>query len=592
MEKIDYYRKKPARDIDVNQTLYTTIKTLNHDDKDLEAVGFLSSKMTFGQLQKKVDKLADAYSKLGLKEGDTVAICSISMPLVQENLLACSKLGITSKWIDLRIKGADLINKINESKCQYIVAFDGILEELQNIINETDVKKIFLASPKDYLNPFIRFLADLKDKHEGKFIKYPKDKRFIKYTDFIQTGCEHSEIVPVCFEKDRPSLVIQSSGSTGKSKSIIHTEYNFNSEMQKEAYTDLPLIKGKTMHVSIPPFIIYGLCNSVYASLVFGMKAEMSPYVDENTVFNDLGKFDVSCAAPVHYRYIYSKICKLQNEISELEKDNSSSSKKELKACLKELQAIMSKISKIDLFVSGGDKIAAEELLEMEHTFGKIIVNGYGNNELVGAAIISPVYASKPNSIGIPMKDIDVAAFDVETNKRLEDGKIGEICISSDHVFKEYLGNPIETLKVKVKHDDGKEWIHTGDLGYKDEDGYIYITGRSKRLIKRAAFKIAPETIEEVIMSIDGVKDCVVVGVPDEKELEVPFAFVEISSNQDIINQIIKICHDKLPEYEIPAHFEIVDKIKYKNGKHAFKEMENDAVKCLESKGKVLKKVR
>ncbi|MBQ8846251.1 MAG: AMP-binding protein, partial [Lachnospiraceae bacterium] len=75
--------------------------------------------------------------------------------------------------------------------------------------------------------------------------------------------------------------------------------------------------------------------------------------------------------------------------------------------------------------------------------------------------------------------------------------------------------NPEETKKIKRKHCDVLDWIHTGDLGYVDRDGYVYITGRAKRLIKREAFKIAPDTIENVIMGMEELKDCVVVGVPD-----------------------------------------------------------------------------
>ena len=88
--------------------------------------------------------------------------------------------------------------------------------------------------------------------------------------------------------------------------------------------------------------------------------------------------------------------------------------------------------------------------------------------------IISPVYASKPDSIGIPMKGVSVACFEPETNKLLTVGEEGEICLKSDSVFKEYLGNEEETKKVKQIHENGEEWIHTGDLGYIDSDGYVY----------------------------------------------------------------------------------------------------------------------
>lgn len=588
MGKVDFYREKPVREFDLEKTLYETIKDVNKNNSDIMAVEFFDYKLTYSELQRNVDRLADAYSKIGLKEGDTVSICSISMPIVQENLLALSKLGITSKWIDLRIKGRDLIEKINESNCKVVVIFDGITQEINNIISETDVERVIVVSPKDYLNPVIKVLANIKDKKEGKYVEMPHDRRFIKYDDFLRTGSVNSKIQPVSFEKDRPSIIVQSSGSTGKSKSILHTEYNFNSEMQKEAYSDLPFGVGKKMHIAIPPFIIYGLSNSVYASLAFSMTGVMTPYVSDETVYSDLGKYNFSCAAPVHYRYLYDKIITLQNEIEELEKQNTYEGKRKLCSALKELSMIMKKMSKVEVFVSGGDKISPQEILRMQHTFGKPIINGYGNNELCGAAIISPVYGSRPESIGIPLKGVEIHAFNEETNEQLSDGTIGELCIHSNNMFVEYVGNKEETERIKQKHTDGKEWVHTGDLGYVDKDGFVYVTGRNKRLIKKAAFKIAPETIESIILNIPEMKDCVVVGVPDEKNGEVPCAFVETQSDlvideEEIVKMIMDVCMKQLPDYEVPTYILKIDNIPYKNNKHNFLELEKKALEYVNS---------
>lgn len=141
------------------------------------------------------------------------------------------------------------------------------------------------------------------------------------------------------------------------------------------------------------------------------------------------------------------------------------------------------------------------------------------------------------------MKGVQIAAFS-DTNEKLPVNQEGEICILSDNTFVKYINNEEATSEVKQLHNDGNFWVHTGDLGYIDEDGFIYITGRSKRLIKRAAFKIALITIEKVLLTIPFVNDCVVVGAPDAKELEVPMAFVELkeeySTEFDKIKEMIK----------------------------------------------------
>lgn len=593
-----YHRKKPIKDFDLNQTMYSVVTSESKDDLALKATGFMGNDMSYNDLIISADKLAQAFHNIGIKDGENVAILTISMPIVQQSLLSLSKIGATMSWIDLRSKPKDVLRYINSGNCKTIIVFEDMLPLIESIIDETDVKKVVVSSPKDYLSPIIKVLAMLKDKKDGKKIVLPNDPRFVRFNDFIKNVDTNNLITPVSFEKDRPSLIVQSSGSTGKPKQIVHTEYNFNSAVQKMAYTDLPFYKGNTMHISIPPFIIYGLGNSIYASMAFTMKAEMNPFVDENTVYNDLGKFDISLAAPLHYRYMYKQLIELNKSITELEKDNSLEAKKELKQKMKELKRVLTGIDRAKVFVSGGDKIGADELIEMQQTFNKVIVNGYGNNECLGATIVSPMYANKPGSIGVPMEGIEVKVVNPETEEILPQGEIGELYISSDNLFVEYLNNPDETNKIKVIDELKKQWVKSGDLCYIDKDGYIIPRGRNRRLIRKEAFKISPDTIEEVISSIPFVQDCVVVGVDDEKSLSVPMAFIvlkdETLSFDEVKDQIKEKCVEELPDYEVPTYFEQIEKVPYtpndKQDFRALEELGNSIVRNKAAKKLVKKK--
>lgn len=579
-DKQKYHRKNPIKEFELNQTMCSLIDNESKNDLNLNATGFMGNNMTYGDLIISSDKLAQALHSIGVKDGDNVAILTISMPIVQQSLRALSKLGATMSWIDLRAKGKDLIKYINNSNCKTIIVFEDLVPLIESIIDETDVKKVIVSSPKDYLSPMVKVLATLKDKKEGKTITIPNDSRFVRFNDFIKNVNTNNLVKPVSFEKDRPSLIVQSSGSTGKPKQIVHTEYNFNSAVQKMAYTDLPFYKGTTMHISIPPFIIYGLGNSIYASMAFTMKAEMNPFVDEYTVYNDLGKFDISLAAPLHYRYIYKKLNELNNSINELEKDNSLEARKELKKKMMELKRVLAGIDRAKVFVSGGDKISADELIEMQQAFNKTIVNGYGNNECLGATIVSPMYANRPGSIGVPMQGVDIKVVNPETGEILPQGEVGELYISSDNLFVEYLNNPSETSKIKETDEFNNEWVKSGDLCYVDKDGYIVPKGRNRRLIKKEAFKISPDAIEEVISSLSFVEDCVVVGVNDEKSLSVPMAFIVLKDKNISLNeveeQIREKCIEELPDYEVPSYFEQIEKIPYTpNDKQDFRLLEN-----------------
>lgn len=581
-----YYRKEPIKEFNLNQTMYSLVKNETIGNEKEYATGFMGNNMTYGELFKFADNLAAALYKEGVREGKTISILTINMPVVQECLLALSKLGCTSSWIDLRAKGKDLIKYINSTSSEILIVFEDFVPIVNDIINETNVKKVIVCSPKDYLNPVIKVLANIKDKKECKKIILP-DKRFIKMKNFIK-NCENVNVFPASFEKDRPSQIVQSSGSTGKPKQIVHTEYNFNSAVQKMAYTDLPFYKGNAMHISVPPFIIYGLGNSIYASMAFTMKAEMNPFIDENTVFNDLGKFDIALAAPLHYRYIYNKLCDLEKEIS-TEVD-----KRKLESKIKQYKKILEGLKRVQAFVAGGDKISAEEIIEMQQKFNTILINGYGNNEDLGAALVTPMFAGKPGSIGIPMKGIDIKIVN-EKNEEVSQGELGELKISSDNLFVKYLNNPIETAKIKEKDENGKEWVKSGDLCYIDSDGFVFTKGRTRRMIKKDAFKICPDTIEEVIMNLPFIKECVVVGVNDQKSISVPMAFVVIDESINDLEEIKRIilekCTLELPDYEVPSYVEVVSKMPYtKNNKYNFIELENIGNQIVENNVKKILK--
>ena len=563
---IKYHRKKPIKEFDINQTMYSLITNESKDYMNYPAVGFMGNEISYKELISEADLFASALKSIGVKENSNVAILSISMPIVQETLLAISKLGASISFIDLRCKAKDIINYINNSDCKTVIVFEDILPLVSAIIDETNVQKVIVCSAKDYLSLAGKMFVTFKDRKDNKKIVIPDDPRFIRFSDFISKYGRSEEVIPISFEKDRPSLIVQSSGSSGKPKQIVHTEYNFNSAVQKMAYADLPFYRGNTMHVSVPPFIIYGLGNSVYASMAFTMKAEMNPFINEGIVYDDLGKFEISLATPGHYRYIYKKIIELNKDIDMLSKDSSISSKKELKKKMKELKRVLDGINRAKAFVSGGDKILEEEIIDMQQAFDTTIVNGYGNNECLGAVIVNSMYANKPGSIGLPMKGVDIKVVDPDTLEELPVGSTGEIYISSDNLFVQYLNNQEATDKIKEKDSNNKEWVKSGDLGYIDKDGYVFIRGRNRRVINKAAFKISPDSIEEVINKLPFVESTIVVGVPDEKNGSTLMSFVVLKEGidfEDVKDTIKNICEEELPDYEIPTYFEKLDKIPY-----------------------------
>ena len=586
MPQLKYYRKNPLRDFEVNQKTYTLIKDVNQYNLGYHAIGYLGQNISYQKLLEDVETAAKAFNLLGVKDGDVVPILTTNTPEVAVMFLALNKIGAVSKWVDLRSGEQELIHHFNMHDCKICVCFDKVLKGLENILEHTNIKNVIVNKPVDSLPKVKQIGYDIITKIKEPNSVIPKDKKFITYEQFMNFAKECQKFscnLRSTYDKDKPSLIVQSSGTTGMSKSIVHTDYSINNSFKEWSYTDFPFYPGNTLLVTVPPFVAYGLIGSYFLALSHGMKAELCPVIDAVTVYDNLGKFDISFGAPLHYRYLKDQI--------DTKKD----------------QDKIKDLLKVKAFVTGGDKISEKELKEIEELLKSYgcyapVLNGYGNNEGLGAECVNPYMHNKHGSIGVPLPFNKFVAVDLNTGEELKYGEVGEICVQTETKFQEYTNNPIATNEIKQVHSDGNEWLHSGDLGYIDEEGYIFLKGRLRRVIIKAAFKISPDTIEKVICSHSAVKDCVTVGVNDPKDLSVPMAFIVLKeeyldNKNQILEEIKEICKKGLKDYEFPTYFEFIDAIPYTaNNKQDFRKLENLGNELIENKNsfgkspKVLKK--
>lgn len=563
--KSKYHRKEPIRKFDVDQTLYNAVINTNEKNMGYNYAQFFGKSMTFADLKFKTDCFATALKRDGVLDEEKVGVALLTVPEVSSTLLALSKIGATSYWIDVTAEPANMIHYINDHNIKKIIISEPLVPMFEKIINMTTLDRVIVVPISNYLG-----IPQKKDYEDERIVD------FHEYTNVIPDV----SIEPAKYDKEKPTVIVQSSGSTGASKSIVHTDFNLNNEIQKMAYLDLPFYETKRSFVCAPPWVIYGLVNSIYSGLLFSNQTVFSLKPEENMLYKHLGEYDFVYGVPVYYRYLYNKIV-------ELEKSDKLEDKLELKR-------IMENLKNVDVFISGGSKIQDEELIEMQQKFNISISNGYGNNESVGAAIVSPRFANRPGSIGVPMHGNIVKAFNPETGEPLKDGEIGEIWIGSESLFKEYLNNPEETEKIKTTY-DGIQWIKSGDLGYIDSDGYVYLKGRARRLIiDKLGYKISPDNSENIISNLEQVNECVVVGVEVAEHDCVPMAFIELNNeykgSEDVMDYIKEVCSENLKEYERPKIFKEIEKIPHKQngGKEDFLLLEKMAKEYVEEKKRVL----
>lgn len=554
-----FYRMTPVREINTDQTIYEMVFNSNKQNMTDLALEYKGVTWSFEKLKFEVDKAACAFMKSGLKMEDTVLVGVSTCPEAVVILLALNKLGVVSKWFDIRAGEKDIADYANDSNCRFLIAFDLLLPRIQLILGQTTLERVLIVYPSDSL-PKAKQIAY----QTLKANRIPHNSKYMHLNKFINTFNDGSEVDCVSFDKNRPSVMIQSSGTTGKPKTIVHSDFSATSCAKKIAYSDIPLGKQKSLLVLLPPWIAYALGDAIILPMTLGTKIILSPTFEPDSIMGNLGNFTVAFAAPFHYRYLrdnFSKLTKKQQD----------------------------GIAKIECLVSGGDKISLEENEELEEILGTVLVNGYGNNEGWGALTVNPTLNNKYGTVGIPKYQETIIAYDNEAGKELKYGEVGEICALTDTMFLYYEGNPEETKAVKKIHSDGKEWLHTGDLGFVDEDGYITLCGRARRVIVRRAFKISAYTIEDKICEHPAVKECVAVEVDDVAEEHVPMVYIVLKDNtadEDTIkNSIYEKCRSELKEYEIPKYFRFVEQLPYtQNGKYDFRLLEaqgNDYVNSL-----------
>lgn len=532
-----FYSNCEIRNIDVKRTIYECLFDLNKDHLDMPAIGYMGIDYTYRELKDAVDMAASAFKQIGLKIGDVVLIGMPLCPEVTIFALALNKLGCVSRWFDLRCSGADIQSYANESNCRIAVIADMVIPAMQEIINKTRIEKVIVSEPTESLPLLYRIVYRQK-----KAVKVPKDKRYIRYKGFLNRYAKtvyDTEVIE--YEHTRPAILLQSSGTTGKPKIIVHTDFSVNSMINSIANTELPTGYGKSLFTVIPPWVAYGLVGGLLEPMALGTKIEIHPTLDPDSLTKNIGKFTAACVVPIHLRYLYEHYDKL-----------SDNKKKAL--------------SEADCIISGGDKISVEEYKAFEKKFGVRVLNGYGCSECLGTITLHPISKVKYGTVGIPKYGDVIAAFDVETGKECKYNEVGELCVITDTAFAGYQDNEEATKEIKRKH-DGYVWVHTGDLCSIDRDGFVTLLGRYRRVITRAGFKISAYLIEQKICENDNVKECCVVEAEDEEEEHVPFAWVVLKTDADsselAIEQINGMCSEDLKKHEIPKYIEVINELPY-----------------------------
>ena len=534
---------------------YVCQRSKNHlNDTALEYYG---RKFTYADLIVNVKKTAAALRGAGVKKGDIITVVSIMTPEIIALFYAADMMGATLNLVDPRYSVEGIREYIEEVDSHLLVCLNVVYERCRQAAKRTNVEKVIVLCPADSLPPVMavgyKLTTPDKNKYASNVIRW---KQFIKGGEGQSTAAEP-------YDPDHACVVVHTGGTTGSPKGVMLTDDCFNGiALQFQAYPKLFHRGQKLMNV-MPPFIAYGFACGIHLPLGLGFTVIIIPNLDPAKLGSLVLKHkpEHMFGVPTHYQQLAADP-KLRD---------------------KDLSFIIN-------YAAGGDSLSrgAEQTVNdflAAHGARYPIAKGYGMTEVSSAATVAAGLDNKPGSVGIPMVNTVVAAFEPGTDQELPIGQRGELCISGPCLMKGYYNKPEETAILLRRHPDGRVWAHTGDMGYLDEDGFVYLDSRIKRMIIRHdGFKVFPSMIENVVSRHPAVHQCSVVGCADKDHVQgrLPFVYIVLKADttakkKQVIRELERMCAEELPEYVQPVAYKFISSMPMTPvGKVDYRQLEAD----------------
>ncbi|MDR0912732.1 MAG: AMP-binding protein [Methanobrevibacter sp.] len=508
-------------------SMYDRIEFIGSLVKDYVAVEFLGLKINYSELIESIDDCARGLIELGVKKGDKVTICIPNTPHAVVAFYAVNKIGAISNMVHPLSAPKELEYYLNLTESRFLITINFSYSNYEKIKDNVNVKKVIVCKLGNYLKYIKR--AGYWTFAGRKIPKIQDHENIIKWKELLKLGnatknnklkegnneknpktkTNNSNEFPKINAND-PAVILYTGGTTGKQKGVVLSNLNFNA-LALQIISQNNVISGDKMMCIMPFFHGFGLGVSMHTTLVAGGTAILVP------------KFSVEDFATSFRKHSPEFVAGVPTMFA---------------ALIKHKKMMDSDFSKLKGVYSGADTLPNEIKLQVEefmHNRGaKVnIREGYGLTETVTASCLTPQSEYRFGSIGIPFPDTLYKICKIGTQDTANIDEDGEICIYGPSVMLEYYKEEKETADVLKKHKDGKIWVHTGDLGSMDKDGFIYFKQRIKRIIKHSGYSIFPSQIEDVLMNHPAVNNVCVVGVPDDYQMEKIRAYVVLEEEYE-----------------------------------------------------------
>ena len=503
---------------------------------DYYALNFQNKKITFAQMIEQIELVAQSLLASGVKKGDFVSVVAPNTPQALISVYAINRMGAVANMIHPLLSANEIKKFVEHVDSKAVITFDMLYPKLSEITWETTTKPVIvLARIADALPIYLKPLYLLKNKVE---INPNPNHDVIYWNDFLKRGKQRKEPLPVDDGKgDDIAAILYSGGTTGIPKGVmIHNRaFNCMAVQAEEIKRDnTKNAAGKKALALMPVFHGFGLAMCMHVMLYFGMQVFLVPKFDFKACTKLIFK------NKINHVYAVPALFEAFSRSEEIEKRD---------------------LSFLEMVAFSGDKCSDK----LHNRMNKYLKNGgsseqmteaYGLTECLSAACISPFFAHKQGSTGLPLPDNKIKICKIGTHEEVPRGEDGEICITGPTLMKGYYKNEAETKIALQQHDDGLTWLHTGDLGCMDEDGYLWYRQRHCKMIITSGYNIYPSQIEEVINGCNGVTVSCVVGIEDRSVGQRVVAVVQPTSIdadlESLRKRILEECKKNVAEYAMP----------------------------------------
>lgn len=520
-------------------TALNYMKQLNAERLDSSALHYYGKDISFRELFARIDATANAFATVGVKPGDIVSFLSVQIPETIAAVYALNKLGAVANTIDPRMDVSSIERMIKDSGSRILVTIDLAFPKVRKIMDSIRQNLIIVQSAAQSL-PFLKKIAmKLAAKTDVTY-----SDTTIQWTEFMANGIG-TVATEAPYAGDAMVAITYTGGTTGVPKGVVLTNDSMNAVAVNFIHCDVVREEKDRFLGIIPIFSAYGMVCGMHMPLCMRVTLVPIPRFIPDTI----GRL-VKTYRPNHVisTPVFIELLMQSKEVKGMD------------------------LSFLRTLASGGDTMnegleAKLDVFRKEHHMQYPLAQGYGMSELSAAATFCVNRIYKSGSAGIPSLTTTVGIFDPDTGEEKGYFEEGEVCVTGPSMMKCYFNSPQETENVMRKHDDGKIWIHSGDVGYMDKDGFLYIKGRIKRMITRFdGHKVFPVNLEGVVGAYEGVRNCAVVGVNDRQHSQgqYPMVLLEVKPEVDsgrICKDIFEYCDANVEERGKPVAVVVLSEI-------------------------------